>query len=266
MRALVVDDEELARRLVVEMLAPHPEVTVVGECANGFEAVKAVSETKPDLLFLDVQMPRLTGFEVLEILEAGPEPRPAVIFLTAYDQYALRAFEVNAVDYLLKPFSQSRFDAALARARVRVAARKTAATAGEAPPLRGFAPAGVSDAHALAEAARAPGTRLDRIAIRDGTTVFVLPLAELSYVRAQDDYVLLVSHEREHLKQQTLASLEAQLPPERFVRIHRSFLLNVERLARLEPGTAVLRDGTKLPVSRSGAQRLRALLGEAEGA
>lgn len=257
-RALVVDDEELARRLVVEMLAPHPEVTVVGECANGFEAVKAVSETKPDLLFLDVQMPRLTGFEVLEILEAGPEPRPAVIFLTAYDQYALRAFEVNAVDYLLKPFSQSRFDAALARARVRVPARTTSGP----PP----APPSASEALALAEAARAPGTRLDRIAIRDGTTVFVLPLAELSYVRAQDDYVLLVSHEREHLKQQTLASLEAQLPPERFVRIHRSFLLNVERLARLEPGTAVLRDGTKLPVSRSGAQRLRALLGESEGA
>jgi two-component system LytT family response regulator len=198
--------------------------------------VKAVSETKPDLLFLDVQMPRLTGFEVLEILEAGPEPRPAVSFLTAYDQYALRAFEVNAVDYLLKPFSQSRFDAALARARERVAARKTAAPAPEA-----------SEALALAEAARAPGTRLDRIAIRDGTTVFVLPLAELSYVRAQDDYVLLVSHEREHLKQQTLASLEAQLPPERFVRLHRSFLFTVEQLARLEPGAAVLRDGTKLP-------------------
>ncbi|MBL8113994.1 MAG: response regulator [Acidobacteria bacterium] len=247
MRALVVDDEVLARRLVVEMLATHPEVTVVGECSNGFEAVKAVSETKPDLLFLDVQMPRLSGFEVLELLEAAPEPRPAVIFLTAYDQYALRAFEVNAVDYLLKPFSQSRFDAALDRARERVAAVPSAATT-------------------LSDAARAPGTRLDRIAIRDGTTVFVLPLAELSYVRAQDDYVLLVSHEREHLKQQTLASLEAQLPPERFVRIHRSFLLNVERLARLEPGTAVLRDGTKLPVSRTGAQRLRALLGESEGA
>jgi two-component system, LytTR family, response regulator len=241
--ALVVDDEELARRALVEQLADEPDVAVVGECANGFEAVKKVAELRPDILFLDVQMPKLDGFEVLELLDA----RPAVIFVTAYDAHAIKAFEVNAVDYLLKPFSKERLRAALARAKERLGA-----------PAR-------EETGALAASARAPGEYLTRLALKEGSKVVVLPVERVDWIRAQDDYVLLRSAGKEHLKQMTLASLEAQLDPARFLRIHRSYLLNVDRLARLEPAVsgekeAVLADGTRLPVSRAGAARLRELL------
>jgi two-component system LytT family response regulator len=242
-----VDDEELARMLVREFLGAHPEVTVVGECANGFEAVKAVAELSPDILFLDVQMPKLDGFEVLEVIE----PPPAVVFVTAYDQYALRAFEVHAVDYLLKPFSKERFDAALERAETR--ARSSAPA--EAPGVRPTA---------MAAAARAERL-LSRVAVKDGTRVTVIPVEKIDFVKSDDDYVLVRSQGKEHIKQQTLTSLEAQLDPARFVRIHRSYLLNMEMLARLETTVtgapvAVLSDGTRLPVSRTGAARLRVLL------
>ena len=239
---VIVDDEELARSLVREFLSAHRDVAVLAECANGFEAVKAVAETKPDVLFLDVQMPRLDGFEVLELVEKDAEGRPAVVFTTAYDQYALRAFDANAVDYLLKPFDRARFDTALERARSRIG---------------GSSPA--------APAPRREGP-LQRVVVKDGTKVTILPVETIDFVKAEDDYVLLVASGRSHLKQQTLASLEEALPKERFVRIHRSYLLNLDRLKTLEPGdtgapTAVLSDGTRLPVSRAGAQRLHEILG-----
>ncbi|HEX5854733.1 MAG TPA: response regulator [Thermoanaerobaculia bacterium] len=242
--AVLVDDEELARSLVRQLLAAHPDIRILAECANGFEAVKAVAEMKPDLLFLDVQMPLLDGLEVLELIERDATGRPAVIFVTAYDQYALKAFEENAVDYLLKPFDRSRFDTALARARARLAA--------------GIAPA--------ADLPVPRGAPLSRVVVKDGVTVTVLPVATIDYVKAEDDYVLLRSAGRNHLKKQTLASLEEALPKERFVRVHRSYLLNLDRLARVEPSatgapTAVLTDGARLPVSRAGAQRLNELLG-----
>jgi two-component system LytT family response regulator len=240
---VIVDDEELARSLVREFLASHPDVSVLAECANGFEAVKAVAETKPDVLFLDVQMPRLDGFEVLELIERDAEGRPAVVFVTAYDQYALRAFDANAVDYLLKPFDRARFDTALERARSRIGAMRPSEPAA---PLR--------------------DGPLRRVVVKDGTTVTVLPVETIDFVKAEDDYVLLSASGRTHLKQQTLASLEDSLPKPRFVRIHRSYLLNLDRLARVEPSetgapTAVLADGTRLPVSRTGAQRLNEVLG-----
>src|SRR5262249_36002916 len=201
---LVVDDEELARRTLVEHLEKEPDVRVVGECANGFEAVKAVQELAPDILFLDVQMPKLDGFEVLELLDR----RPAVVFVTAYDAHAIRAFEVNAVDYLLKPFSPERLKEALERAKAR----------------RGEAPGGRKD---LAAAARA-GRHLTRIALKEGARVVVLPVERLDFARAEDDYVVLSSSGKEHLKQMTLSGLEAQLDPARFLRIHRSYLLNID--------------------------------------
>jgi two-component system LytT family response regulator len=240
---VIVDDEELARDLVAELLAAHADVSVLARCANGFEAVKAVAETKPDVLFLDVQMPRLDGFEVLELIERDAEGRPAVVFVTAYDQYALRAFDANAVDYLLKPFDRARFDMALERARSRIGAARLAAPAA---PLR-----------------EGP---LRRVVVKDGTTVTVIPVETIDFVKAEDDYVLLSASGKTHLKQQTLASLEDALPRTRFVRIHRSYLLNLDRLKRLELGgtgapTAVLLDGTRLPVSRTGAQRLSEVLG-----
>lgn len=240
LRVVVVDDEELARGLVREHLAAHPDVDVVAECANGVEAIAAVAAHAPDLLFLDVQMPRLTGFETLELLD----PRPAVVFVTAYDRHAVKAFEVNAVDYLLKPFSKERFDAALAKARARLAA-------GASRP----------DPAALAAAARPGGAPLSRIAVRDGTRVTLLPVEAVDWVKAEDDYVLIRSRGRNHLKHQTLADLAGRLPAGRFVRVHRSWVVNVARLASLEDGkTAVMADGERIPVSRAGAARLKELV------
>jgi two-component system LytT family response regulator len=243
LRVLIVDDEEPARTILREYLGGEPGIEVVGECKNGFEAVKAVSEQKPDLVFLDIQMPKLTGFEVLELI--GGEQ--AVIFVTAFDDYALKAFEVNAVDYLLKPVAHDRFRAALARARERVRARARVPVP------------------QLIEAARPPGTSVERILVRNGVRVQVIPAEALDYAEAQDDYVGLHVAGKEHLKQQTLAELEKSLDPRQFVRIHRSYLLNLDRLARLEGDggdgrVAVLKDGTRLPVSRSGYGRLKALL------
>jgi two-component system LytT family response regulator len=247
LRVIIVDDEPLARGVLREYLSAHPAVTIVAECGNGFDAVKAVTELAPDLMFLDVQMPKLDGFEVLELLgRAVP-----VIFTTAYDQYALRAFDVHAVDYLLKPFSEERLAEALTRARGRVAGRE-----GEEPAL---------DVDGLLAAARPRSGPLARVLIRDGAQVHVLPADRIDFVEAQDDYVSFMADGKSFLKDQTMAAVEAALDPTRFVRIHRSYLLNIERIARVElyakdSRIAILRDGRKLPVSRAGYQRLSRLL------
>jgi len=241
-RTIIVDDEELARKMLLEFLSRHPEIEVVAECANGFEAVKAVTELKPDLLFLDIQMPKLDGFEVLELIGTDR----AVVFVTAYDEYALRAFEIHAVDYLLKPFPADRFETALQRAKQRLG--------GKNPP-----PAD------LATSARPPAQYLERIVVRDGTRVYVIPIAKLDYAEAQDDYVALATEGKKHLKQQTISSLETALDPQRFLRIHRSYIVNLERVTKIEPYSkdnhvVVLSNGSQLPVSRSGYARLRAFL------
>jgi two-component system LytT family response regulator len=243
MRIVIVDDEPLARAVVREYAAADPALEIVADCANGFEAVKAVAELKPDLVLLDVQMPKLDGFEVLELL--GREQ--PVIFITAYDQYALRAFEVHAVDYLLKPFSAERFQDAVARARERVRARAT------------------TDVPAIVRDAKPRAGYAERVLIRDGADVHVLPVDSIDYVEAQDDYVAFKSAGKQLLKDQTLAAVEATLDPSRFVRVHRSFVLNVDRIARVElyakdSRMAILRDGTRVPVSRAGYARLSQLL------
>jgi two-component system LytT family response regulator len=227
------------------MLAPHPEIEIAAECANGFEAVKAVAECMPDLLFLDIQMPKLDGFEVLELMEPGP----VVVFVTAFDQYAIRAFDAHAADYLLKPFTAERFERALERAVARLGHQG-------APPA--------------APPARPPEARPERIVVKDGTRVHVIPLDRLDYVEAQDDYVALHSEGRAYLKQQSIASLEAALDPARFVRIHRSALVNLERVERIEPygkesRVAILAGGVQLPVSRSGYARLLQAMGDSQG-
>jgi len=239
---LIIDDEDLARFVLRELVQTHPELTIAAECANGFEAVKAVAEHQPDLIFLDVQMPKLSGFDVLELI--GTET--AVIFVTAYDQYAMRAFEVHAVDYLLKPIGRERFEAALERAKSRLGEKLPA------PPE-------------LAAAARPPKQFLDRIVVRDGTRVTLIPVGKLDYAEAQDDYVALVTQGKKHLKQQTIASLEACLDPDSFVRVHRSYIVNFERVVRIEPygkdsRIAILADNTRLPISKSGYARLKSLL------
>jgi two-component system LytT family response regulator len=248
LKAVLVDDEELARGYLRELLAPHPEIRVVAECANGFEAVKAIAETSPDLLFLDVQMPKLDGFEVLELIE--PSQAPVVVFVTAYDQYAMRAFDAHAVDYLLKPFSAERFERALERARARLGERRMLP--------------------ALAPEARPAGERPQRIVVKDGTRVHVIPIAKLDYVAAQDDYVALYSEGKSYLKQQPIAAVEALLDPACFVRIHRSAIVNLERVSRIEPygkesRIAILNDGTRLPVSRSGYARLLEAMEDSQG-
>jgi len=241
LRVVIVDDEEPARMAVRQDLEAAGGVEIIGECANGFEAIKAVGELKPDLLILDVQMPKLDGFEVLEVVGRDVP----VIFITAYDEFALKAFEVHAVDYLLKPCSVERLQEALARARARTAMAVTPTV--------------------LRQAARKPGTPLDRVIIRDGADVHVVPVGKIDYVEAQDDYISVQTAGRALLKEQTLTELETQLDPRRFVRIHRSYILNIERLTKVElyakdSRIAILQNGAKLPVSRSGYQRLQQLL------
>ena len=243
LRVVIVDDEPLARAVIREFLKSHPGVEVAAECGNGFDAVKAVSELSPDLMFLDVQMPKLDGFEVLELL--GREI--PVVFTTAFDKYALRAFDVHAVDYLLKPFDENRFAEALSRARARIQAKETMP---------------VEELVAEARPRQAP---LERVLIRDGSQVHVIPVERIDYVEAQDDYVCFKADGKDYLKDQTMAAVETSLDPTRFVRIHRSYLLNIDRIARVElyakdSRVAILRDGRRLPVSRAGYARLAKLL------
>jgi two-component system LytT family response regulator len=241
MRALIVDDEDLARAVLTEYLAKHPDIAIVGQCANGFDAVKAIIELEPDLVFLDIQMPKLNGFEVVEL--AGNKPR--YIFVTAYDQFALKAFEVHAIDYLLKPFNQQRLDQALAHARNSI---------GAAPALDAV----------VAEAA-SQGKPLSRVLIRDGAKVHIIAADKIDYIEAQDDYVQIRAEQKSYLKNQRLSDLEQQLDPGQFLRVHRSYLLNIERIARIEQyakdsHNAVLHDDTRIPISRSGYQKVKNLI------
>ena len=236
---VIVDDEEPARTVLKEFLGREKGVEVVTECRNGFEAVKAVNELSPDLLFLDIQMPKINGFEVLELLGRDIP----VVFVTAFDEHAIQAFEVHAVDYLLKPIAPERIAIALERARERV---------------RKHEPMPVAE---LAEAARPQGP-LERILVRQGPRVHVIAASALDWVEAQDDYISLNSGGKAYLKQQTLTDLEKKLDSARFVRIHRSYLLNLDRLSRIdtesgEPKAVLLEDGTRLPLSRSGYQRIK---------
>lgn len=241
MRVLIVDDEDLARALVREFLSTHADIEIVAECANGFDAVKAITELEPDLVFLDIQMPKLNGFEVVEL--AGRKTH--YIFVTAYDQYALKAFEVHAVDYLLKPFSQRRFDEALAHARSSL--RNALGVA-----------AVVSEAERRA-------TPLGRVLIRDGVKVHIIAADKIDFIEAQDDYVQINAEGKGYLKNQRLAELETLLDPALFVRVHRSYILNIGCINRIEQGkdshSAILNDGTRIPVSRSGYQKVRTLIG-----
>ena len=246
MRVIIVDDEPLARAVLREHLGPHADVEFVGECANGFEAVKAIAELAPDLVFLDIQMPKLDGFEVVELAGA----KTHYVFVTAYDQFALRAFDVHALDYLLKPFTRERLAQALAHARERLAAP---AAQGEAT------------MRALVSEAQARHQPLERILIRDGARVQVIPVARIDYIEAQDDYVAICSEGRQWLKNQRMAELESQLDPQAFLRVHRSYIVNLGTIARIEPTgkdghCAVLKSGARIPISRSGYQKVRDLM------
>jgi two-component system LytT family response regulator len=247
MRVIIVDDEPLARAVLREHLGAHADVDIVGECANGFEAVKAIAELAPDLAFLDIQMPRLDGFEVVELAGA----KTHYVFVTAYDQFALRAFDVHALDYLLKPFSRERLAQALAHARARLAA-----------PAPG---PGAEAMLALVSEAQARHQPLERVLIRDGARVHVIPVDRIDYIEAQDDYVAFHADGRTWLKNQRMAELESQLDPQAFLRVHRSYIVNLGAIARIEPTgkdghCALLKSGARVPISRSGYQKVRDLL------
>ncbi len=246
LQVLIVDDEELARRLSLEYLRAHPDLDVIGECETGLEAVDAINRLNPDLVLLDIQMPQLSGLEVLELTGR----RSGVIFTTAYDQYALKAFDLHAVDYLLKPYSQQRFDEALSKAR-KLLMQESSPTS--------------SATQALETLLAQQSEKLQRLLIRDRGQVHVVPLESIDYVEAQDDYILVHAAGKSYMKTQSLSELEGQLDAGKFVRVHRSFLVQISAVQSLEKTSkdsqvAILKSGAQVPVSRAGNERIRALL------
>lgn len=247
-RVLIADDEPLARERLASLVADHADVEVVAECGDGREVLALLARLAPDLAFLDIQMPELDGFDVLEAL--APAHRPAVVFITAYDEYAIRAFEVNAVDYLLKPVIPARFEEALARARTRLDLPRSERLA-DLDQL-------------LADLRRLRGYPA-MLPARLGSTVAMVPVDTIDWIEARGNYARLHAGRTAHLIREPLRSLEARLDPDRFVRVHRSAIVNLERIASVEPyfhGEYVLtlRDGTRLTSSRTQSARLRALL------
>ena len=239
LRVLIVDDEPLARKALDMALSEFKEIEIIGECADGFEAVKDINQKKPDVVFLDIQMPKLDGFDVLELLD---DP-PYIIFVTAYDEYALKAFESHALDYILKPVKTERLQKTLDRIEKRLREKSTQPVA------------------QLLDQHKQHVVPLKRILVKDRNRVHILPLEDITHIEAQDDYVALHSGDRLYLKKETLSGLEKRLDDRHFVRIHRSYLLNLNYLSKIEPYTkdsriAILKDGKTLPVSRSGYKRI----------
>jgi two-component system LytT family response regulator len=237
-KVLIIDDEPLACDLVQEYLQDHSDIEVIGQCHDGFQGTKMIHEKQPDLIFLDVQMPKITGFEVLELLENPP----AVIFTTAFDEYALQAFEANAIDYLLKPFSKERFDKAL---------EKFSQKAVTQPSI-----------DKLLEDVQPLQKDQNRIVIKDGGRIRIIPIKDVIRLEADDDYVKIYTIEGNFMKKKTLNSFEQNLSPDFFVRIHRSHLLNITHLNRVDAyeknsHIALLKDGSTVPISRSGYQKLK---------
>lgn len=247
-RTLIVDDESLARERLRQLLQSEAEIDVVGECADGQEAVAAIQKQSPDLIFLDVQMPELDGFGVIEAITA--QPPPVIVFVTAHDKFALRAFEVHAVDYLLKPFDRERFQKALARALDRVKHREnTRPTEGQSAVLAELKP---------------PAKPLERLAVKTSGRVIFVKLADIDYIEAAHNYVELHVEKQSHLLRETLNSIEARLPADKFVRISRSVIVNIERIKELQPlfygeYNVTLHNGVRLTLSRRYRDKLQQL-------
>jgi two-component system LytT family response regulator len=243
MRAILIDDEPLARLVVTEYLKAWPQVEIIQECNDGFEGVKAIMQHQPDLIFLDIQMPKVNGFEMLELVD---DP-PAVIFTTAFDEYAIRAFEEHAIDYLLKPFSQQRFDKAIQK---------------------------FVDQHEPAQSLQntkqllqnLPSTASERIVVKTGTKIKIIPVSDVIFMAADDDYVNIHTADGSYLKNKTMAYFEQMLDPRHFVRVHRSYILKVQEITRIDPyeketHIAILKSGDKIPVSKTGYVKLKQTLG-----
>ena len=274
-KAIIIDDEPLARLIVQEYLQAYPEITVVQECADGFEGIKAIQQHHPDLLFLDIQMPKINGFEMLELVE---EP-PAVIFTTAFDEYAIRAFEAHAVDYLLKPFNKQRFDKAIRKwldqyMLSRAAAQSSGAASGAPVPHPsaepGSAPLSATDSRentrSLLETAAHSPMQQHRVVVKTGGKIKIIPVEDIHYFEASDDYVKIHTHNGAFLKNKTMSYFEQVLDGAQFVRTHRSYILNVQQVTRIDPyekdsHLCILQSGAQVPVSKAGYVKLKAVLG-----
>ena len=244
-KVIIVEDERPARDLLMNYLEAFPEMEVIGQYDNGFDGLKAINDLKPDAIFLDVQMPKLTGFELLEVLEHQPE----VIFTTAYDQFAIRAFERNAVDYLLKPFSRERFREAINKLKVRLEAK----SGGDKEK---------SGIDKIRQHFAESDEKLHRVVIKKSGKIHVISTGDINFLEAQDDYVMIYTDEGKYLKQQTMKYFEKHLDNQQFVRVHRSYIANIACIERIEPYEKsnfilILKDGNKVPVSRSGMQVLK---------
>jgi len=249
-RTLIVDDEPLARERIRDMLASDPSIEIVSECANGEEAIEAIQQFSPDLVFLDVEMPGIDGFAVLDGLPA--ERMPTIVFVTAYDQYAVRAFEVYALDYLLKPFDQERFEKALTRAKGHITSERSDALSERI--LRAI------------EDIKTKPVHLERLVIKMNGHVFFMKAEEIDWLEAEGNYVRLHSGKESYLLRDTISALESQLDPKRFIRVHRSAIVNVDRISELQPWfhgeyRIVLREGVQLTLSRTYREKLHELLG-----
>jgi len=243
--AIIVDDEELARKVILKYLEAFPQIEVVAECENGFTGLKAIGKYKPQLLFLDIQMPKINGFELLELLDE----QPLIIFSTAHDNFAISAFEHSAVDYLLKPYSQNRFD---------IAVNKAIEKLGPSVSIKN----GLS---ALGDQIAGSPEMLNRIVVKTGTRVDVIPVTDIDYIEAADDYVEINSKNGCYIKQKTMRFFEDHLDPELFVRVHRSFIVSIHQISKLEPYSKdsyiiILKNGKEINVSKNGLSRLKEVL------
>ena len=241
MKVIIIDDEPLARSIVKEYLQSYADVDVVAECSDGFEGMKAINQHEPDLIFLDIQMPKINGFEMLELIENPP----AVIFTTAFDEFAIKAFELNATDYLLKPFSKDRFDKAVQKYLNKPAVSLT-------EPV-------------IETAAQSPGQQ-NRIVVKDGNKIKIIPVNQIHYLEAADDYVKIITAEGSFLKKRTMTFFEQSLMPYQFVRIHRSYIVNTQLITRIDAyekdsHIVLLNTGAKLQASKSGYMKLKEVLG-----
>ncbi|WP_295649031.1 LytTR family transcriptional regulator DNA-binding domain-containing protein [uncultured Mucilaginibacter sp.] len=245
-RVLIIDDEPLARMIVREYLLDFPQIEVLQECGDGFEGVKAINQYQPDLIFLDVQMPKINGFEMLELVEK----QPSVIFTTAFDEYAIKAFETHAADYLLKPFSKERFAKAVDKWLNQVSPTES-----------------IKATETLVNAVVPPSpAQHERIVVKTGTKVKIIPVHDVQYLEADDDYVSIHTQEGSFLKNKTMSFFEQTLDPRQFVRVHRSYILSVAQITRIDPyekdaHLAILKSGAKIPVSKTGYIKLKAVLG-----
>ena len=241
MKCIIIDDEPLARSMVREYLQNHPSIEIVAECGDGFEGLKAIQQYNPQLLFLDIQMPKINGFELLELIDSLPK----VIFTTAFEEYAVKAFESNAIDYLLKPFSKDRFEKALQKAIQATDLKPTEAV--------------------IEEAALSP-QQTTRVVVKDGGKIRIIPIMQIQYLEAADDYVKIFTADGYFLKKKTMSYFSQSLPSQQFVRIHRSYILNIQLINRIEAyekesWLAILTTGQKLPISKTGYAKLKEVLG-----